>query len=172
MPELIFLTGMMGSGKTTVGKALARRLGRPFADTDAMVVRKAGKSVAEIFETGGEAAFRRLEGSALRSLKGAAVVATGGGMVVKAANRAWMRSHGLVVHLKAPLALLARRVGRQAGARPLAQSLAQLKRRREPWYRQAHFQVDASKPVAQVVAMILRHMDENAPQVLHDKTAR
>ena len=82
----VFLVGFMGVGKTTVGHALATRLGWAFADTDAMVEQSAGRSIEEIFRESGEGRFREVEWDALRSLQGRKhlVVATGGGTFVEA----------------------------------------------------------------------------------------
>jgi shikimate kinase len=169
---VVFLTGMMGSGKSTVGRLLARRLGWDFADTDAMVVRRSRRSVARIFESKGEGEFRRLESLALRSLGGDVVVATGGGTVTRASNRAWMSRKGRVVYLKVPLKVLARRVAAQGGLRPLAKDLPGLYKKRLPLYRLAHCSVDANQAPAKVVAAILLKIRTKVPQVLHDKTAR
>src|SRR5688572_33496107 len=101
----IFLVGMMGSGKTTLGRALAHRLRKPFADTDRILVERTGVPVATIFEIEGEAGFRRRESGVLAELaKGEdQVVATGGGAVLCADNRAVMRAGGTVVYLRARL---------------------------------------------------------------------
>ncbi|NWG17366.1 MAG: shikimate kinase [Chloroflexi bacterium] len=107
----IVLTGFMGTGKTTVGQMVAEHLGRPFVDTDAEIVRQAGKSIAEIFATDGEPAFRHVERRLCRFLaaQGGLVIATGGGMLVDAGNRDVMLASGIVVCLTAhPDTILAR----------------------------------------------------------------
>src|ERR1700752_1096640 len=117
---LIVLTGFMGSGKSEVGRRLARRLGRAFIDTDELIEAHAGKSVASIFADDGEAAFRRLERDAVADAarRGEAVVALGGGAVLDPANVTVLRAAGVVICLTArPDAILAR-VGRGAD-RPL-----------------------------------------------------
>ena len=123
----LVLIGMMGVGKSSVGRRLALRLGRPFVDTDKLVEERAGKSVPEIFADDGEPAFRALEseavGAALES-RSWAVVAFGGGAVLDPANRDRVRQAALVVWLQAPPRELARRVSasqkRSGGtARPL-----------------------------------------------------
>jgi shikimate kinase len=172
---VIFLTGLMGSGKTTVGRLLARRLGWRFMDTDALVERRAKKSVAAIFAGRGEAHFRRLESEALESLAGKKrlVVATGGGLVLKASNRAWMRAHGLVLHLAVPVSVLAKRLdAAQSATRPLLQKnrLAELAKKRARFYGMAPITVKAGGSPRQVCAGILLQIRKKAPGLLADKT--
>ena len=121
VPRHLVLVGMMGAGKTTVGRIVAARLGRPFLDSDELVEVETGRTVREIFETDGEAAFRRLEREVLeRSLASPtpAVIAAAGGTVLDAANRAAMRGGAHVVWLRSDPAVLAGRVG-GADHRPL-----------------------------------------------------
>ncbi len=150
-PERILLVGMMGAGKTTVGRALADRLGWRFLDSDDQVVAATGRTVREIFESGGEHAFRKLESQALEMAVAAGprtVIAVAGGAVLRDANRALLRRSGTVVWLRAPAGTLARRV--TAGDhRPLLdddppRALAALAQAREPLYRElADLTVDA-----------------------------
>jgi shikimate kinase len=115
----LWLVGLMGSGKSTVGPLVAARLGLPFIDLDAEVASAAGRSVAEVFAAEGEVGFRRREAAALATVAGkAAVVACGGGVAVDADNVARMRAGGRVIWLEAAPRLLAARVGRGEG-RPL-----------------------------------------------------
>lgn len=115
----VWLIGMMGSGKTTVGRRLADALGIEFHDTDAAVEEAAGSSIPELWRRRGEEEFRRLEHEAVVRVAGRrAVVATGGGVVLRDENVAAMRRTGQVVWLDAPAEVLARRVGSGAG-RPL-----------------------------------------------------
>jgi shikimate kinase len=117
---VIVLTGFMGTGKSEVGRRLARRLGRAFVDTDAMVEARAGKPVAAIFTDEGEPAFRRLERDAVAdaAASGEAVVAVGGGAVLDPANVAALRAAGVMICLTArPETILARIGG--GTARPL-----------------------------------------------------
>src|SRR5262245_57732530 len=110
LPRNIILTGFMGSGKSTVGRRLAARLGWRFADLDRLVERRAGLPVAEIFRRRGERAFRRLEHRVIRSLrrKRGWVVAAGGGAPVYRPSRAALRAAGLRVWMRAPVGVLAR----------------------------------------------------------------
>ena len=123
----LYLTGFMGSGKTTLGQALAQALGRGFADLDSWVEQGAGQPIREIFETRGEGHFRTLETRALEraAKRGRMVVATGGGLPVSAANRALMRQSGLIIHLRTRLETCSQRtLGQEAQARPLWQDQA------------------------------------------------
>ena len=120
----IFLVGSMASGKTTVGRALARMLSWRFIDLDECIEARVGKSISAIFNDSGEAAFRRLESECLRELMSqeGLVVATGGGAMEDAANRELIRgdSHSHCVHLSAQLpTLLARLDDRARSLRPL-----------------------------------------------------
>ena len=138
----IFLVGMMGAGKTTLGRALAQRLDKEFVDTDRILVERTGVPVATIFEFEGEEGFRRREGAVLAEIaeRDGLVVATGGGVVLSDENRRVMRSHGTVVYLRARLESLWERT-RHDATRPLLATpdpratLASLLAAREPLYR-------------------------------------
>jgi len=146
----IYLTGFMGSGKSTVGRLLAERLGMPFIDLDAEIEQRAGITVREIFERHGEPVFRRLEQEALRATEEMpdAVVATGGGTMVFEGNLRWIQANGLSVWLNPPFATIASRVGGLGKRdRPLfrdeMQALA-LYRERLPAYQRADLTVDVA----------------------------
>ncbi|HVO31860.1 MAG TPA: 3-dehydroquinate synthase [bacterium] len=118
----LWLIGMMGSGKTTIGRRTARKLKWEFMDLDATIEKNEGKPVAEIFRDSGEPAFRRLEAAAVaRAAKGSApsVIATGGGAVLSPENVKAMRRSGRVVWLRASPHELSRRLAASAAARPL-----------------------------------------------------
>jgi shikimate kinase len=143
----VLLVGMMGAGKSTVAGLLAVRLGWPLIDTDTLIERKAGTSVAEIFARDGEDVFRAAEAGAIADLEGGQeplVVSVGGGAVVSEANRKALRAAGTVVWLRARPATLAARVGSgksrpllsRGGLEPRA-ALAQLAAEREGCYRAA-----------------------------------
>jgi len=150
----LLLVGMMGSGKSSVGRLLAARLGFAFIDTDQCVEAAAGRSVARVFAEDGEARFRELERQVLAGLPDQrAVVALGGGAVVAAENRALLRGKGTLVWLDAQPETLARRVGDGAG-RPLLAGLdpaARIERlrdlalQRETAYRQAGLRVSTDQ---------------------------
>lgn len=130
----IVLIGMPGSGKTTVGKALAVLSGKPFVDLDEEIVKKAGRSIPEIFASDGEGTFRELEHAVLKEVctKSGQIVATGGGAVLWPENQAAMRRTGWVVRLKRKLEDL------PTDGRPLSQAgkLEEMARVREPVYRE------------------------------------
>lgn len=155
----VHLVGFMGSGKSTVGRLLARRLVWNFLDLDAVVERHAGKSVAELFEEG-EAAFRAAERHALRQAvqKPWTVLALGGGTLLDADNLELALRSAVVVWLWAPLDVLRRRCRYEgeSARRPLwdLDDLDDLYRAREPGYRQAHLEVDASRPPEEVAAEV------------------
>lgn len=110
----LVLIGMMGAGKTSIGQALAERLGWPFTDTDDEIVACTGSSIPELFARDGEPAFRQVESEVVTrtlALPGPRVIAVGGGAVVNAANRAGLRDRATVVWLRARVTTLAARVG-------------------------------------------------------------
>lgn len=104
LPSRIYLVGFMGCGKTRIGRLLADALGRGFLDVDAMIRDQEGRSIREIFEQRGEAAFRRIETDCLRRTEewSDVVVATGGGMMVSETNRRLLRERGMTVWLNVP----------------------------------------------------------------------
>lgn len=119
----IWLVGMMGAGKTAVGRALAERLGVPFFDSDEEIERRSGHSVAEIFARRGEAGFRELERKAIGALSGTtAVVALGGGAIAEPGMAERLGRSGTVVYLRATPETLSERVGEGEG-RPLLAGL-------------------------------------------------
>ena len=137
---IVYLVGMPGSGKSTVGRELAGRLRSPFVDLDAEIEREAGASVAEIFRTEGEPSFRALEAAALvkASMEDPSVVACGGGIVLEPANRITLRNTGVAVYLDVPLEELRRRVP-PGEDRPLIREAGDLERlliERAPLYRE------------------------------------
>jgi shikimate kinase len=154
----MFLVGFMGVGKSTVGRALAARWGWDFEDTDDLVERAQGRSVEAIFRDAGEGRFREAEWSALCSLDGRKrlVVATGGGLFLGVAQRAFVRDHGSSCWLDAPLSFVAGRVG-DGHTRPLWPSDDALSRRvfferRRAVYALADLCIDASRGDAATLA--------------------
>lgn len=142
-PAHVVLVGMMGTGKTSIGRPVAAHLGRRFVDSDEQVERRTGRTVKEIFESEGEAAYRRLESDALAAALAEpepAVIAAAGGVVIDPANRDRLRRAGTVIWLDAPPEVLAERVvdgdhRPLLGDDPLA-TLARLAAEREGWYRE------------------------------------
>ena len=139
----VFLIGPMGAGKSTIGRCLAELLHKEFLDSDHEIEARTGASVSLIFEIEGEAGFRRREASVLDELtqRRNLVLATGGGAVLSADNRARLRARGLVVYLHAPLDMLVKRM-RHDRHRPLLQTadprrtLGEILKAREPLYRE------------------------------------
>jgi shikimate kinase len=168
MPDNIILVGYRGTGKTTVGRLLADRLGWPFADVDDRVEAVAGRSVADIFAAEGEAGFRAREAAAIADLaaRTGCVIATGGGAVLREANRQLLRARGFVVWLTAPPAVLWARLRADpatAARRPNLTAaggedeVKALVAAREPIYREvAHFATptDALSPEAVATAIL------------------
>jgi len=143
-PRHIVLVGMMGAGKSSVGRVLAARLGRPLLDTDDLVEEATGRSVREIWATDGEPAYRELEAGVLAEALAApapSVIAAGGGIVLRAGNRATLASSGAyVVWLLADVDVLVQRA-RHGGHRPLLDddpegTLRRMFIDREPLYRE------------------------------------
>ena len=162
----VFLIGFMGAGKTTVGRTLAARSGRHFADLDEEIVRAEGTAVAAIFEAGGEAAFRASERRVLRELARDedGVIACGGGVVTDEESRAILKCSGTVVYLAVSPEEAVLRIGAATEARPLLpgelHATGALMAAREPLYAAcADFTVDTSgrsaERVAQAVAELL-----------------
>ena len=146
---MITLTGFMGSGKTTVGKVLADFLGCPFLDLDDLVVKKAGKSIPDIFTQDGEPVFRQLEAQLLRKTiekyaEGTAVLALGGGAVLAPASASLLHEKTVCIYLRASLETILQRLAGETAGRPLADdALASRLAEREPIYEKtAHVILD------------------------------
>jgi shikimate kinase len=171
----LYLVGMMGSGKSSVGRPLAEALGYRFLDADAVLEQAAGQPIPEIFRRDGEAAFRDLETAVLNQLAGwhSLVVATGGGVVVRPENWGHLRQ-GVVIWLDAPQDVLLRRLRADPTPRPLlAESdlsarLASLLEARRPLYAQADLTITQGEEAAeQVAARVL----EALPTILREPQA-
>jgi shikimate kinase/3-dehydroquinate synthase len=153
----IFLVGLMGAGKTTVGRALAKKLNKRFIDSDHEIEARTGASIPLIFEIEGEASFRQREAEVIRDLTAQqdVVLATGGGAVLNAESRTYLKSRGTVIYLRASVNSLLQRTGHDRN-RPLLQNadprktLEDLTRIRDPLYNEvAHFVVDTGRPNVQ-----------------------
>lgn len=147
------LVGLMGVGKTTIGRRLARRLGADFRDADEEVERAAGRSVREIFDDFGEPAFRDGERKVIGRLleqPEPLIIGLGGGAFIQDETRALVKEKAVSIWLKADLEVLIERVARKPGARPLlsqgdpAEIMARLELERSPVYAQADIVVDTS----------------------------
>jgi shikimate kinase len=164
----VFFIGLMGAGKTTVGRAVARRLGRPFVDSDHEIEARTGVRISVIFEHEGEEGFRQRESSIIDELtqRPGLVLATGGGAVMWPQNREWLRSRGLVVYLRATPHDLWLRTRRDKN-RPLLQTddprakLESLYELRDPLYREcAHFVIETGRPTVNgLVNMVLMQLE-------------
>jgi shikimate kinase len=164
----ISLVAMPGAGKSTAGRHLAHALGRPFIDADVEIERRIGTSIRAFFEREGEAAFRDIETEVIAELarRGGIVLATGGGAVLREANRHELRDHTVVIYLRAAPEELFRRL-RHDTQRPLLQvadplrKLRDLFRDRDPLYREtAHFVIETGRPsVPTLVNMILMQLE-------------
>ena len=158
--RFVFLVGFMGSGKTSVGQALAHYLGWPFLDLDDQIERRAGRKVAEIFAADGESEFRRIENLALNEVlaipSSPMVVALGGGAFIEARNAELLRQSGVVtVFLDAPPETLWQRCNQNPQERPLRrtfESFAELHRQRRPHYLRATSHIDTLSKTADDVA--------------------
>jgi shikimate kinase len=166
---LIFaLIGMPGSGKSTVGRQLSRRLVLPFFDSDHVIEQRLGCSIREYFAQQGEAAFRDLEQEVIAELAAGpnCVLATGGGAVLRPSNRECLRASGQVIYLRSTPEEVFRRV-RHDGNRPLLQvedpltRLRSLHAERDPLYREtAHFVIETGRPsVPTLVNMIMMQLE-------------
>lgn len=116
----IVLTGFMGTGKSTVGILLAKKLGRKFIDTDAVIVDREGRSISDIFAHNGEEYFRRVECEVIESLSKLSncVISTGGGTVLRAKNIENLKKNGIVINLSASVDTIYKRTS-ESGKRPL-----------------------------------------------------
>jgi shikimate kinase len=166
----VVLVGLSGSGKTTVARLLARRLGWRFVDTDQVIQRQAGMTVQEIFRSQGEPAFRTLETETVVDVcrRSRQVIATGGGSMVNDTNRSHLLNGNLVVFLESSPETLAGRLSRNMGREPrpllensdLVERLAELGRQRDQFYRSADHvvQTDQRTPreVVDVIAELVR----------------
>lgn len=154
--ERFFLVGFMGTGKTTLGRQVAERMGLAFVDLDERIERSSGMRVAEIFAFEGEEGFRRRESEALSELiekPEPAVVATGGGAFTVESNRRLMKSAGVVVWLDVPIGEILSRI--EGGVRPLwktPEEVRALHERRMDAYQQAHHRLvlDGQSPTEAV----------------------
>jgi shikimate kinase len=161
----IVLVGMMGVGKSSIGRRLGARLGLPFVDADSEIEKAAGMSIADIFARHGEADFRNGEARVIARLLegGPQVLATGGGAVMNADTRAAIKAKGVSIWLSAELDVLTRRISKRKNDRPMLQTsdpaatLRQLLAEREPVYAQADMTVQSREvPHEAIIAEIMR----------------
>ena len=171
----IYLVGLMGVGKSTVGPLLARRLGRTFIDSDHEIEARAGRTISTIFEEEGEASFRRLEADTIGALsEGDVVIALGGGALTLPGSLEALQERGLLVYLWAPPEVLVQRIG-DPRTRPLLAGLGVAERveklrllleERHPRYSQASIQVEAAGTTHEIVKQILLALE---PEPANDR---
>lgn len=171
----VALVAMPGAGKSSLGRLLARQLGLPFADADHEVEHRIGMTIREFFESQGEAAFRDVEQEVLEDLtrRGPMILATGGGAVLRDANRQVLHDRCTVIYLRTSPEELARRL-RHDRQRPLLQvdnplrKLRELYRQRDPLYREtAHFTIETGRPSVHALASLVLMQLELAGIVDH-----
>lgn len=163
----IFLVGPMGSGKTTIGKQLAKMLKLPFYDADLEIESRTGVAIAWIFDLEGEAGFRRRESQIIDTLtqEDKIILATGGGVILKPENRQFLMSRGYVIYLKVSLEEQFRRI-EKSNNRPLLETddrmtkLIKLAKEREPLYQEvADFSIDTDKlTISKILQNIVEHI--------------
>lgn len=165
---LIFLVGFMGSGKTTVGRALSRSLGWSFLDIDALIVAREGRSIRDIFRLYGEPYFRNVEREILLGLEGRkpSIVALGGGTFCQPENESFVRSHGVSIWLQCSLEEILRRLPND-GSRPLFRSPAEAEAlflHRTPVYERSDLRVPVTdRRVDEIVGDILEWLKTRWP---------
>lgn len=167
----IFLVGLMGSGKTTIGRALAKRLNKRFVDADHEIEARTGASIPWIFEIEGEASFRQREADVIRDLtaQDGIVLATGGGAVLNEQSRQLLKERGTVIYLRASVNSILQRTSHDRN-RPLLQTddpkarIEELLLQRAPLYQEvAHIIIETGRPnVQSVVQSILSQLSTSS----------
>lgn len=167
----IVLIGFMGTGKTSVGKALAKKLKRPLMDVDRLIEEKTKRKIKEIFEKEGEAYFRKIEKEAVNEVSGSrgAVITTGGGVVLDPENISALKRGGVLICLSSSAETIFKRV-KNSEKRPLLNSedkLAQIRKllsERAPLYKVADHQMDTDRQTPEETAVaIMKLLEEDAP---------
>jgi shikimate kinase len=162
----VYLIGLPGSGKSTSGKRFAKQLGWAYADLDKLVVIRAGRSIPAIFQKEGEPAFRKYEQAVLHETAASMniVIGCGGGTAAYENNIAWMREHGVVIWINISLLELAKGLLKSVNDRPMFPDrqpsaiqlqLQKLLEIREPFYQQAHIQVDSEAALLRINSLVI-----------------
>ena len=167
-PANVVLVGLSGSGKSTVARLLARRLGWRAVDTDQLIQRQEGMTVQEIFRVRGEPSFRQVEAETIAEVcrRSRQVIATGGGSFVADTNRASLLNGNLVIYLESKPETLAGRLSRNMGREPrpllesgdLVERLAELGRQRDQQYRSAHHVVETDQRTPREVVDVITEL--------------
>lgn len=158
-PGHLWLLGLSGSGKSTIGPLLAQLVKMSFVDTDEIITQKARRSISEIFRLEGEAGFRKREAGAIREIgpQKPAVVACGGGAILEAGNRIAMQGSGTRIYLRVPMEILEARLHHKKDRPLLAQgsltnTLADQLAKRKSWYEESEIQINAGDASPEQVA--------------------
>ncbi|MGB9692528.1 MAG: shikimate kinase, partial [Candidatus Sumerlaeaceae bacterium] len=169
MDKNVVLIGMMGSGKTSIGRDLAKKTGMEFIDLDELIERRANMTIPAIFQTRGEAYFRQLESEVLEEIMSArhSVIATGGGVILSAENRQRLRELGLVVWLDAPAEVLLERIGDDPNrpllsrSQPLKKLTQLLHERRDLYAETSDIHLDTTDHTTdEIVERIIEELDK------------
>ena len=170
----IFIVGPMGAGKTTIGRLLARQMGREFIDSDLFIEEQSGADIAWIFAKEGESGFRERESRAIDVLtqRQGIVLATGGGVVMRECNREWLKERGIVIYLRASVETQMRRTAKDK-SRPLLQQpnpkqvLSDLFAVRDPLYQQVADIIIATGHTypRQMLHQIVAELQQTYPQL-------
>jgi 3-dehydroquinate synthase len=170
----IFLVGLMGSGKTTIGRALAKRLNKRFVDADHEIESRTGATIPLIFEIEGEASFRQREADVIRDLtaQDGIVLATGGGAVLNEQSRKLLKERGTVIYLRASVNSILQRTSHDRN-RPLLQTddpkarIEELSQQRAPLYQEvAHIIIETGRPNVQSVVQTILDQLPNVSETL------
>jgi shikimate kinase/3-dehydroquinate synthase len=173
----IFLVGLMGSGKTTIGRALAKRLNKRFVDADHEIEARTGATIPLIFEIEGEASFRQREADVIRDLTAqeGIVLATGGGAVLNEQSRQFLKERGTVIYLRASVNSILQRTSYDRN-RPLLQTddpkarIEELSQQRAPLYQEvAHIIIETGRPNVQSVVQTILGQLPNVSETLPDE---
>lgn len=165
MPVILFMVGYMGSGKTTIGRKLAKALNFEFIDLDSLIELRTGRSISTLFRESGEEEFRKQEQHALKSLAGKSkiVVATGGGCAAYADNMDWMNANGITIFLRCHPGTLFHRIAPTKARRPMIAQLEDVDlmefiteslKNRLPYYLKSHITVTGEQKNEDIVTQL------------------
>lgn len=166
--KTIYLTGFMGTGKSTIGKLLSRKLNLDFVDTDQLIMDKVGKSISSIFQDEGEEVFRKYEYEELRSLPvNNIVVSTGGGIILDKKNRIYMRNNGFVINLDCDFTVIVERIQNSnlsKDTRPLfqndIQNLEQRYLSRKMLYQDSDIIINTNQSIDEITDLVIEWISE------------